>query len=31
VARTIVGTWDERLDAVVSGARELTLTLTSRP
>jgi hypothetical protein len=31
VARTIVGAWDERLDVVVRGSRELTLTLSARP
>jgi hypothetical protein len=31
VAKTLVGAWDERLDVLVRGARELTLTLTPRP
>jgi hypothetical protein len=31
VAKTIVGAWDERLDLVVRGSRELTVTLTPRP
>jgi len=31
VARTIVGAWDQRLDLVVRGSRELTITLTPRP
>jgi hypothetical protein len=31
VAKTLVGAWDERLDVLVRGTRELTLTLTPRP
>ncbi len=31
VAKTIVGAWDERLNVVVRGSRELTLTLTQQP
>jgi hypothetical protein len=31
VARTLIGAWDERLDVVVRGSRELTVALTPRP
>ncbi|MEO8070715.1 MAG: SpoIVB peptidase S55 domain-containing protein [Acidobacteriota bacterium] len=30
VTRTVVGSWEQRMDVVVHGSRELTLTLTSR-